>query len=32
MVQFGVGVRVEWVIEFKRVDLDFFDEEELGTG
>src|SRR3954467_13508295 len=32
MVRFGVGVRVERTIEFKRVDLDYFDEDELGPG
>jgi restriction system protein len=31
MVRFGVGVRVERTIEFKRVDLDYFDEEDLGS-
>jgi restriction system protein len=31
MVQFGVGVRVERTVEFKRLDLDYFDEEELGS-
>jgi restriction system protein len=31
MVRFGVGVRVERTIEFKRVDLDYFDEDELGS-
>lgn len=30
MVRFGVGVRVERTIEFKRLDLDYFDEEEAG--
>jgi restriction system protein len=32
MVRFGVGVRVERTVEFKRVDLDYFDEDELGIG
>jgi restriction system protein len=32
MVRFGVGIRVERTIEFKRVDLDYFDEDELGPG
>ena len=27
MIRFGVGVRVERTIEFKRLDLDYFDEE-----
>jgi restriction system protein len=31
MVRFGVGVRVERTIEFKRVDLGYFDEDELGS-
>lgn len=30
MVHFGVGVRVERTIAFKRLDLDYFDEDELG--
>lgn len=31
MVRFGVGVRVERVIGFKRLDLDYFDKNELGS-
>jgi restriction system protein len=31
MIRFGVGVRVERTIEFKRLDLDYFDEDELGS-
>jgi restriction system protein len=31
MVRFGVGVRVERTIDFKRLDLDYFDEDELGS-
>lgn len=27
MVRFGVGVRVERIVEFKKIDLDYFDEE-----
>jgi len=30
MVRFGVGVRVERTVEFKRLDLDYFDEDDLG--
>ena len=30
MVRFGVGVRVERTVEFKRLDLDYFDEDEAG--
>jgi restriction endonuclease Mrr len=28
MVRYGVGVRVERTIEIKRLDLDYFGEEE----
>ena len=28
MVRFGVGVRVDRTVEFKKIDLDYFDEEE----
>lgn len=31
MVRFGVGVRVERTVEFKRLDLDYFDEDELDS-
>lgn len=28
MVHYGVGARTEWIIEFKKVDLSYFDEGE----
>jgi restriction endonuclease Mrr len=30
LVRSGVGIRVERVIEFKRLDRDYLDEEEIG--
>jgi restriction endonuclease Mrr len=31
MVQYGVGVRTERTIEYRKLDLDYFDEDALGT-
>ena len=31
MVQYGVGVRTERNIELRKLDLDYFDEEEGGA-
>ncbi|MGH6944766.1 MAG: restriction endonuclease, partial [Geminicoccaceae bacterium] len=31
MVQYGVGVRTERSIDFRKLDLDYFDEDALGA-
>lgn len=31
MVQYGVGVRTERIIEFRKLDLDYFEEEDPGA-
>ena len=28
MIQYGVGVRVERTVELKRIDIDYFEEDE----
>lgn len=31
MVQYGVGVRTERTIEFRKLDVDYFDEDATGA-